>query len=211
MSVLELDGVSKAYRGRPLFQDVGFSVEAGSSTALVGPNGSGKSVLLRIMCRFIAPDNGTVRIAPEFLSNDRVFPQDVGVIIDRPGYLGGRSGLENLLTLAEIRALVDEGHVRTVMNRLLLDPDDRTPVRKYSLGMKQKLAIAQAVMEEQRVLILDEPFNALDDTSRTAVVDLLREFRADGGTLFFTSHVKEEVAELAESVLKLDAQRVIRQ
>lgn len=185
MPVLELVGVSKTYRKRLLFQDVDLSLDEGSSTALVGPNGSGKSVLLRIMCRFIEPDHGTVRLSPRFLSPGRTFPQDVGVIIDRPGYIGGLSGLENLLSLARIRQLVDEDHVRAVMTRLHLDPDDRTPMRRYSLGMKQKISIAQAVMENQQLLILDEPFNALDDSSRAAVVDLLREIRAGGGNALF--------------------------
>jgi ABC-2 type transport system ATP-binding protein len=210
MPVIELNAVSKSYGGQELFADVSWKVEQGRIYGLAGPNGSGKSVLFRIMTGFVRPDSGSVAIDPAFMDGGRVFPRAFGVVIDRPGYLAHKTGLENLMALARIRRGVGEPEVRAAMAALGLDAASKTRVGRYSLGMKQKLSIAQAVMERQRVLVLDEPFNALDRTSVGAVRDLLRAHRQAGGTVVFTSHNPQDLELLADCVYEIDGGRLFR-
>lgn len=209
MSVVSLSGISKSYRRQRLFGDVTFSLEKGSCTALVGPNGSGKSVLMRIICGFTKPDSGTVSIDPLYLAEGAHFPAGFGVMIDRPGYISHLSGLRNLMELARIRGVVGEIDVRAWMEKFGLDPDSSTKAGRFSLGMKQKLALCQAVMEGQQVLILDEPFNALDDTSQSVIREVMRDHIAKSGTVLFTSHNANDVGALATRVLKIDGGQVV--
>jgi len=209
MPVITLDAVSKAYRGRTLYRSANLQIEEGSITAITGPNGAGKSVLFRIMCGFLAPDSGIVTIDPRFMSHGRTFPEKFGVIIDRPGYLAGKSGLNNLRELAAIRGVIGDEHIRQTMPLLGLDPDLRQPVRYYSLGMKQKLAIAQALMEDPRVLILDEPFNALDADSVSNVKRILKELNSQGVTIVFTSHDSADIDDMAAQRLVIRDECVV--
>ena len=202
-SVIQAINVSKSYRQRPLYTDVNFEIPQGTITGLVGPNGSGKSVLLRLMCALAEPDSGSISISPRFLSKRRTYPDRFGIIIDRPGYLPDETGLDNLLQLAEIRKRVSEQEIRTLMQTLGLDPDLRQKMRHYSLGMKQKIAIAQAFMEDTQVLLLDEPFNALDADAVTIVMEMIRAFHANGGTVVFTSHDPEHIRSLSQRMLTI--------
>ncbi|WP_311478111.1 ABC transporter ATP-binding protein [uncultured Gulosibacter sp.] len=202
-SVIQAVNVSKSYRQRPLYTDVNFEIPQGTITGLVGPNGSGKSVLLRLMCALSEPDSGSISISPRFLSNRRTYPDRFGIIIDRPGYLPDETGLDNLLQLAEIRKRVSEQEIRSLMQTLGLDPDLRQKMRHYSLGMKQKIAIAQAFMENPQVLLLDEPFNALDADAVTTVMEMIRDFHANGGTVVFTSHDSEHIRSLSQRMLTI--------
>ena len=209
MSVVQIRGVSKAYRGRTLFSEVHLDIAEGQIHAIEGPNGSGKSVLFKLMCGFVKPDEGTVSIAPRFLDKGGSFPDHFGVIIDRPGYVGGLTGVQNLMRLAEIRGRIGRADVEESMRRVGLDPSARQKVRNYSLGMKQKLALVQAFMEGQHVLVLDEPFNALDAESVELVRSLLIQFREEGRTVVFTSHNSADVKFLADNRFSINAQRVV--
>lgn len=198
-------GVVKSYRGRELFRDVDLDFEEGRIHAIEGPNGSGKSVLFKLMCGFVRPDQGEVRIAPAFMDERGAFPASFGVIIDRPGYVGGMTGKENLLRLANIRGKIGRAEVDDAMHAVGLEPSTAQKVRHYSLGMKQKLALAQSFMEGQQVLLLDEPFNALDIDSVEVVRQLLLRFRAEGRTIIFTSHNSADVELLAESRVRISS------
>lgn len=209
MIVVRLRDVHKSFRRvGPVLNGVSFDFESGKIYGLVGPNGSGKSVLFRLMCRFLDPDSGTVRIDPAFLDSRRTYPKNFGVLIDRPGYLANRTGLENLMSLARIQNRVAEEHVANVMEALGLDPSSSTRVGRYSLGMKQKLSLAQAVMEDQSVLILDEPFNALDEESVVAVRRLIQQHMARGSMVIFSSHNSADMQALADEVLILENGRL---
>lgn len=205
---ITLEKISRTFKNLPLLSDVSWTFERGRSYGIKGPNGSGKSVLLRMMCHLAQPDSGRVVISEELLSPERTFPEKIGVIIDRPGYLPHRTGLDNLRYLAGIRGVISEEDILAVMRRLGLDPALRQPVSRYSLGMKQKLAIAQAVMEDQQLLLLDEPFNALDQSSVEVVMKLLQEKQDQGVTIIFTSHQTEEMARLAQEVLLINDQQL---
>ncbi|MDR0959613.1 MAG: ABC transporter ATP-binding protein [Propionibacteriaceae bacterium] len=190
-------GVSKSFRRIPVLQDVNLSVRQGDCLAITGPNGSGKSVLFKLMCRFVVPDTGHISIDPAYLSPKGTFPVGFGVIIDRPGYIASRTGMDNLRELAAIRRVIGDDEIADAMERVGLDPETSQPVGKYSLGMKQKLALAQAFMEHQPVLLLDEPFNGLDESSVALVRELLQGFLDEGRTIVFTSHNPEDVAILS--------------
>ncbi|ATG50356.1 multidrug ABC transporter ATP-binding protein [Brachybacterium vulturis] len=204
MPIVELTDVSKSYGSNVLFQGVNLAIEDGRIYGLRGPNGSGKSVLFRLMTGFVLPDTGSITIDPRYRDPRNTFPQEFGIVIDRPGYMAGRTGLDNLLSLAQIRGVIGEAEVREAMRGFGLDPDSSTKVGRYSLGMKQKLSLVQATMEGQRVLILDEPFNALDHSSSEALRERLATHRESGGTVVMTSHNEGDFAVLADEIHEID-------
>lgn len=204
MSVIELSKVSKTFKGTTLFEDINYNFEKGKIYGIVGPNGSGKSVLFKLICNFISPDKGTINISPEFKATKYDFPKNFGVIIDRPGYIANKTGLQNLKLLADIQGTITEEQIKSTMKMLGLNPDAPQKVKNYSLGMKQKLAIAQAVMENQEVLILDEPFNALDAKSVELLRTILLTYKSEGKTILLTSHNQEDIDILADYVLMIN-------
>ena len=210
-AVVTLDSVTKRYQRRDLYTDASLRIMPGRSHAIVGPNGSGKSVMMRLMCGFLRPDAGTVTIHPHYLDAGRTFPDRFGVVIDKPGMLPHLTGFENLRRLAEIQRRIGPERIREVMASFGLDPYARQRVHQYSLGMKQKLNLCQAVMEDPEVLVLDEPFNALDADSAEALRERLEEFVDHGGTLVFTSHDSRDVERLAQSVIRLENGTVSQQ
>lgn len=165
--MLEVRSVSKSFRGRSVLQDVSLSCEPGQAIGLRGPNGSGKTMLMRVIAGLVRPSAGEVRVGGAVVGRDVPFPSDMGLLLETPAFLGGYSGIDNLLMLLRLRggrpAFEDATLARDVLVRVGLDPDDRRPFRKYSLGMKERLGIAAAVMGSPRLIILDEPTNALDD------------------------------------------------
>jgi ABC-2 type transport system ATP-binding protein len=209
--VAQLTGVSKRFRGRAVLEDVDLTVAQGACIAVQGPNGSGKSVLFKIICGFVRPDSGSVHINPRYLDPRNSFPQEFGVLIDRPGYLPHRTGFDNLQSLAAIRGRIGEQEIVAAMERVGLDPGLSQRVAHYSLGMKQKLALAQSFMEGQSVLLLDEPFNGLDESSVARVAALLESFLNEGRTLVFTSHQQADVDRLARQRYRIDAGRLLQQ
>lgn len=204
MPIVELTDVSKSYGSNLLFQGVDLSIEEGRIYGIRGPNGSGKSVLFRLLTGLVLPDSGLITIDPRYRDPRNTFPQEFGIVIDRPGYIAGRTGLENLLSLAQIRGIIGEVEVREAMRGFGLDPDAKTKVGRYSLGMKQKLSLVQATMEGQSVLILDEPFNALDRSSIDALRERLTAHREGGGTVVLTSHSESDLDVLADEVHEID-------
>ncbi|MDN5717222.1 MAG: ABC transporter ATP-binding protein [Janibacter sp.] len=179
-------------------------IHQGKIHGIQGPNGSGKSVIFKLICGFLTPDSGEVLVHDSLKRPGDTFPTGFGVIIDRPGFLGGSTGLDNLLELAKIQGRVGRDEVVAAMERVGLQPGARQKVRNYSLGMKQKLALAQAFMEGQQALLLDEPFNALDRSSVEIVRQLLMELRAEGRTIVLTSHNQADIDALCDHVWLLD-------
>lgn len=209
MPVITLDQVTKSYRGNTLYKNVSMEIDEAAITSISGPNGSGKSVLFRLMCGFVLPDSGQLKIDEKFMSAKRIFPESFGVVIDRPGFLSNESGLNNLRQLARIRGVIGDVEIAQTMSLLGLDPSARQKVRHYSLGMKQKLALAQALMEKPEVLILDEPFNALDADSVLNVRGILRDLNATGVTVVFTSHNQIDIDELATKKFEIKNNAVV--
>ncbi|QRO86506.1 ABC transporter ATP-binding protein [Kytococcus sedentarius] len=204
MTAITCTDVSKTFRGSTVLRGVDLQVHRGDAIGVSGPNGSGKSVLFKILVGFMRPTSGSVHIDPALMGPGRAYPESFGVMINRPGYLGQLSARDNLRELAAIRRVADEARIVEVLESLGLDPQSRTKARNFSLGMKQKLGIAQAIMEHPRVLVLDEPFNALDQTSSHAVTQVLTDFVAHGGTLLMTSHRAEDLDALTTRRLRIE-------
>ena len=206
--IIQLNRVSKQFSGHHVLEDVSLIVEKGSTVGIVGSNGSGKSVLFSVICGFVTPDSGTVNLRGAPLGQGRDFPENVGVLINSPGFIGLNTGLQNLRYLAGIRNLVGDTEIRAAMQKVGLDPEDRTKVEHYSLGMKQKLGLAQAIMENQDILILDEPFNALDYKTYNDLKEILRILQVEGKTILMTSHNYEDLESLCAKIYVLDEGRL---
>ena len=204
-SYIEVRNVSKSFSGRAILQNISLSVEQGTTVGLVGANGSGKSVLFKIICGFEKPDQGSVYVRGRQIGkNGRDFPADMGVFINSPGFIGIYSGFQNLKFLADIQGKIGEKEIRQTMTKVGLDPDNKAKVDNYSLGMKQKLGLAQAIMEGQDILILDEPFNALDYKTYEDVKTIIRMLKAEGKTIFLTSHHYKDIEQLCDQVYSIE-------
>lgn len=194
--MVELRNVSKAYKNNVLFTNLNLTIPRGDICGILGENGSGKSVLLKMICGFALPDAGEIIVGGERIEKGK-FPQDIGVILDSTGFLPGETGLENLLLLASIRGRADRAQVEETMRMVGLKPELEVPVGKYSQGMKQRLAIAQALMEKPSLLVLDEPLNAIDMKSVAYFRKLFREWNEkEGVTIILTSHYGQDIQEL---------------
>lgn len=193
MSIISIRNVSKSYKGTPLFKNVNLDIEKGKIYGFVGPNGSGKSVLFKMICGFVFPDNGDIFNQGSSLEKNKRFPENYGIIIDRPGYIANKTGFQNLKELSLIRGVIEDKQIADTMEMIGLDARSTQKTKNYSLGMKQKLGICQAIMENQEVLILDEPFNALDIDSVERVRELLIQFRETGKTILLTSHNQDDI------------------
>lgn len=204
MSLIEINQVNKSLKGFMIFENLNFNVEKGKTYGIIGPNGSGKSVLFKLICGFMFPDSGKIIVKGEELGTNKRFPSNFGIIIDRPGYIAGKTGFENLKALAMINNKINDERIKLTMQLLGLQPDAKQKVKNYSLGMKQKLAIAQAIMEDQQTLILDEPFNALDEDSLRNIRQLLLEFKKEGKTILLTSHNREDIELICDEVYKIN-------
>ncbi|MEW5596823.1 ATP-binding cassette domain-containing protein [Peribacillus frigoritolerans] len=204
MAIISLKNVSKNYKGLTLFDGVDLNVEKGKIYGIVGPNGSGKSVLFKMICGFVFPDNGTISVEGVEIGKSKRFPDNFGIIIDRPGYIANKTGFQNLKELALIRGKINDEKIAKTMEIVGLQPQAKQKVKNYSLGMKQKLAIAQAIMEDQQMLILDEAFNALDAESVNRIRNLLLSFKDEGRTIIITSHNQEDINILCDHVFRIN-------
>ena len=202
--IISLDQVSKSFSGRRVLSDVSLDVEKGSTVGIVGANGSGKSVLFNIICGFLTPDSGQVYVRGQALGKGRDFPENVGVLINSPGFIGLNTGLQNLRYLAGIRGVAGEKEIRSAMQKTGVDSEDKTNVQHYSMGMKQKLGIAQAIMEDQDILILDEPFNALDYKTYNDTKGIIRILQAEGRTILMTSHNYDDLETLCTHIYAIN-------
>ena len=203
-SYIEVKNVSKSFGGKAILQDVSLSIEQGTAVGLVGGNGSGKSVLFKILCGFEKPDRGSVYVRGKQLGkNGRDFPESLGVFINSPGFIGIYSGFQNLKFLADIQGKIGEKEIRQAMSKVGLDPDNKAKVDNYSLGMKQKLGLAQAIMENPNLIILDEPMNGLDKKGIEDVKELLLKLKGDGKTILMASHYAEDM-EICDEVFQME-------
>lgn len=200
-----VDHLHKSFGKEEILHGIDRTFEAGKIHGIVGNNGSGKTVLMKCICGFLIPDKGHVRVNGKEVGKDIDFPENMGIIIETPGFLPGVTGLKNLKLLASLRGLADEKKVRQTIERVGLDPDLKKPVSKYSLGMRQRLGIAQAIMEDPSLLILDEPFNGLDKHGVAEIRQLIRELRTEGKTILLASHNQTDIDELCDTVCEMDA------
>lgn len=208
--VIVIDKLTKSFKGKTVLEDVNMQLQEGGIYGIVGDNGSGKTVLLKLICGFMKPDSGTVTVNGKVIGKDADFPENTGIIIEAPGFLPNYSGMKNLEYLASIRGKIGKEQIEAAMKTVGLDPSSKLRVGKYSLGMKQRLGIAQAIMENQQLLILDEPMNALDKDAVEEMRKLFLNFKASGKTMLIVSHNEGDISTLCDEVYEFDGARIKR-
>ena len=182
---VKIEHVTKRFGEDIVLQEVNLSLKTGNVYGIVGNNGSGKTVLMKCICGFLPVTTGTIFVFGKKIGHDVDFPESLGVIIETPGFLTQYTGFKNLEILADMNGRISKADIRIVLKRVGLDPDMKKPVGKYSLGMRQRLGIAQAIMEDPLFLILDEPFNGLDKHGVEEIRELLLDLKAAGKTILY--------------------------
>ena len=206
---IKITDVNKTIKKAPILRDINLEFTGGKVYGLRGKNGSGKTMLMRAICGLITPDSGIIDINGKILGKDISFPESIGVLIENPAFIGNYTGFKNLKVLASIQNRIGDEQIRKALEDIGLDPDDKRTYRKYSLGMKQKLGIAAAVMENPDIIILDEPINALDDVSVEKVHDILEEQKKRGAVIIIACHDKEELDQLSDGIIEISDGRII--
>ena len=204
-TVVDIKNVTKQYGANKVLKDVSMTCETGKIYGLIGRNGSGKTVLLKCVCGLVIPTSGEVSVWGQSVGKDVDFPENIGFIIESPGFLLQESGLSNLKHLASIRGKIGIDEIRESMNTVGLDPDLKLHVGKYSMGMRQRLGIAQTIMEKPKLLVLDEPMNGLDNQGVEHIRSLLLALKESGVTILLASHFKDDIAYLCDEVYQMDA------
>lgn len=204
MPKIEVKNISKVYKKEKVLDDVSFCVNAGEIFGIVGRNGSGKSVLMKIICGLAAPTSGHIVIDEKIIGKNIDFPENLGAIIEQPAFMQFASGFKNLKFLADINKKIDKAEIRSTMEMVGLNPDSKKWVMNYSLGMKQRLSIAQAIMENPELIILDEPMNGLDKEMVNWLRGYLKEESDKGHTIIISSHIQEDIDILCDHVIELD-------
>lgn len=207
--VVEVRGLCKRFAAETVLQNVDLTLEQGRIYGIVGRNGSGKTVLMKCICGFMELTAGAIMVDGKKIVPSRA--QNMGIIIEFPGFIGSESGLKNLQHLAALNRKITKEQAAAVMKKVGLDPSSKKPVRKYSMGMRQRLGIAQAIMEDPPLLILDEPMNGLDNQGVADVREILMELRDQGKTILLASHNREDIAVLCDTVCELDHGKIVKQ
>ena len=206
---IKITDVNKTIKKAPILRDINLEFTGGKVYGLRGKNGSGKTMLMRAICGLITPDSGIIDIDGKILGKDISLPESIGVLIENPAFIGNYTGFKNLKVLASIQNRIGDEQIRKALEDIGLDPDDKRTYRKYSLGMKQKLGIAAAVMENPDIIILDEPINALDEVSVEKVHDILEEQKKRGAVIIIACHDKEELDQLSDEIIEISDGRII--
>lgn len=207
--IIMVENAVKKYKDTVALKGVNLNFERNKIHGLVGRNGSGKTVLLKSICGITKLSSGKITVDGKVIGKDVEIPKGMGVIIEAPGFIGNFSGYENLKYLASIRHVIGKEEIRKAMVTVGLDPDMKKWVGKYSLGMRQRLGIAQAIMENPEILLLDEPTNGLDKRGVDELRSLLQKFREEGKTILIASHNAGDIELLCDTVRELDAGEVV--
>ena len=202
---ISVRNVCKDFGQVRVLKSVSRDFEAGKIHGIVGNNGSGKTVLMKCICGFLLPTEGMVLVNGKRVGKDVDFPSDLGIIIETPGFLPNITGVKNLEILASLNKKIGLADIADSIRRVGLDPQSKTPVGKYSLGMRQRLGIAQAIMENPSLLILDEPMNGLDKHGVAEMRKLIKGLKNEGKTILLASHNQGDIDELCDTVCEMDA------
>ena len=206
---IDIKNINKTIGNNVVLDNISISLEKGKIYGFRGKNGSGKTMLFRAICGLINVDSGEIIIDNKVLGKDISFPNSVGVLIEYPGFLDNLTGFKNLKYLAEIKGIISDKDIEEAIKKVGLDPKDTRKFKKYSLGMKQRLGIAQAIMEDPELIILDEPTNALDIDGVRLINDIILDMKSKGKTILIANHDKEELESVADKILFVDRGRII--
>jgi ABC-2 type transport system ATP-binding protein len=203
-SIIKVDDVTKKFGSDTALNHISIEFEKGKIYGIVGRNGSGKTVLFKTIIGFLKPTSGKVIVDGKEIGKDIDFANNIGIIIETPGFLKSYSGYKNLEYLASIKHVIGKAEIQKSMQIVGLNPNDKKKVGKYSLGMRQRLGIAQAIMENPDILILDEPMNGLDNNGVKDVREILLNLRDEGKSIILASHNKEDIEVLCDEVYEMD-------
>lgn len=211
MQKIVIDNVSLQIRNAKILDNINLSMEGGKIYGLRGRNGSGKTVLMKCICGFMKPTEGKITVNEKRIGKDTDFIQNAGLIIEEPGFFPYYSGYNNLKLLAGIKGVAGDEKILKTLEMVGLDSQKKKKVGKYSLGMRQRLAIAQAVMEEPDILIMDEPTNGLDEDSVEWLKKFLLEQKNAGRLILLASHSKEDLEILCDYIWKIEKGKIVNQ
>ena len=204
-AMISIENLNKQFKNQLVLNNINVKFSNGHIYGIIGRNGSGKTVLLKCICGFLKPDSGSVKVHGQRIGKEIDFPKSLGMIIENPGFLPHLSGYANLKRLADLQRLIGKAEVMEAIARVGLDPLSKKKVGQYSLGMRERLGIAQAIMENPDLLILDEPFNGLDKRGVAEVCRLFEELREQGKTILLAAHNMPEFEGLCDTVCEMDA------
>ena len=202
-AAVKVKNLTKSFGKEKVLKGISHTFEAGKIHGIMGFNGSGKTVMFKCICGFLQPDRGSVYVYGKRIGKDIDFPESMGAIIEAPGFLPYQSGIKNLEYLAGIRKIATHDTIIKTMEMVGLDPFSKKRVGKYSLGMKQRLAIAQAIMENPMIIILDEPMNGLDEDGVVEMRRIFNNLKERGKLLILASHNKEDISILCDEVYEI--------
>ena len=209
MTTVILEHISKEIKNNLVTNDVSAVFSSGSIIGLRGINGSGKTMLMRLIAGLIHPTQGRILINGKQLWKEISFPDSIGILIENPSFLDSYSGFRNLKLLASVKKLISDDKIRQSIREVGLDPNDKKKYRKYSLGMKQRLGIAAALMEEPDIILLDEPTNALDTDGIALLKPLLQREKARGALIVLSCHDLSILRELSDEIYLLESGRIV--
>ena len=201
-TVIEVEHVNKKFGSQVALDEINLSCESGRIYGFIGYNGSGKTVLFKCICGLMKVDSGVIRVLGREIGEEMI--QNAGIIIEHPAFLSNLSGKKNLELLYMLNHKRDSARIQQVMEQVGLDPESRKKVKYYSLGMRQRLAIGQAMMEDPQILILDEPMNGLDKDGVEEVRRMLLELKNQGKVILLASHNREDIEVLCDEVYEMD-------
>ena len=210
MNFVEIKNLSKRFGDNIIFDDVSLSIDQGQCVGFIGENGVGKSVLFKMIAGLVEADKGQIYVKDQLVGRNENFPTNIGFFVNQPSFVDIFDGFENLKLLAEIKNSIDDKKIRDTMIAVGLDPDNKTKFKSYSTGMKQKLAIAQAIMEDQDLVLLDEPFNALDTKSNLEIINVINKLKEEDKTIFLTSHQEEYLRKLCNEIYLVNDNKIKR-
>ncbi len=208
---IEITNLKKVIKGTIVLDDINYTFSGGRIYGLCGKNGCGKTMLMRLVAGLIYPSSGTIRIKDKVLGKDISFPESVGMLIENPSFLNDYTGKQNLEMLAGLQKNVDKAEVRRVLEQVGLDPDDKRKFYKYSLGMRQRLGIAAAIMGSPELILLDEPINAIDTDGVQEIRAIIRGLSAENRIIIVASHDKSEMDYLADEKIYMSEGRLIKE
>ncbi|MEJ6348970.1 ATP-binding cassette domain-containing protein [Holzapfeliella sp. He02] len=209
--VVKFNQLGKKFKQQVIFNEISLSFNGGQIIGITGQNGSGKSVLFKLMAGLERPSTGEIMINGHNITKTNSFPDNMGILIENPPFIDNLTGFENLKLLAAITNQINNEQIKVTLKQVGLDDARYKKVKYYSLGMKKKLGIAQAIMEHQKIILLDEPMNALDEESVLLMRILFKKLAEQGKTIFIASHNKEDIQQLCHTVYRVKNNQLIKQ
>lgn len=202
--MLKITNLSKKFKSHQIFKDINIELDYGNIYGFIGINGSGKSVFFKTICGFLKSDKGEISIDQKVIGKDIDFLPNLGVLIEKPGFIENYNQFQNLEYLASIKNRITKEDINEVIKKVGLDINNKEKVKNFSLGMRQRLAIAQAIMENQKIIILDEPFNGLDKQGREDIKKIIKQLKAKNKLILLTSHIEGDIEDLADHIYEFN-------